>query len=87
MIAAKTGSIRKKIGRENASHVRGMGLPWWLRQRRTHPQRRRPGSDPWIGKPLEKEVTTHSSTLAWRISWTEEPGGLQTMGLQRVGHD
>ena len=37
--------------------------------------------------PLEKEVATHSSILAWRIPWTEEPGGLQSMGLQRVGHD
>ena len=37
--------------------------------------------------PLEKEMATHSSTPAWRISWTEEPGGLQSMGLQRVGHD
>ena len=37
-------------------------------------------------EPLEKEVATHSSILAWRISWTEEPGGLQSMGLQRVGH-
>ena len=32
--------------------------------------------------PLEKEMTTHSSTLAWRIPWTEEPGGLQSMGSQ-----
>ena len=37
--------------------------------------------------PLEKGWATHSSILAWRISWTEEPGGLQSMGLQRVGHD
>ena len=37
--------------------------------------------------PLEKEMATHSSTLAWRIPWTEEPGGLQSMGWQRVGHD
>ena len=37
--------------------------------------------------PLEKEMTTHFSTLAWRIPWTEEPGGLQSMGSQRVGHD
>ena len=37
--------------------------------------------------PPEKEMATHSSTLAWKISWTEEPGGLQSMGLQRVGHD
>ena len=37
--------------------------------------------------PLEKEMATHSSTLAWKISWMEEPGRLQSMGLQRVGHD
>ena len=37
--------------------------------------------------PLEKEMATHSSTLAWRIPWTEEPGGLQSMGSHRVGHD
>ena len=36
---------------------------------------------------LEKEMATHSSTLAWKIPWTEEPGRLQSMGLQRVGHD
>ena len=35
----------------------------------------------------EKEMATHSSTLAWRIPWTEEPGRLQSMGSQRVGHD
>ena len=37
--------------------------------------------------PLEKEMATHSSTLAWRIPWREEPGRLQSMGPQRVGHD
>ena len=37
--------------------------------------------------PLEKEMETHSSTLAWKIPWTEEPGRLQSMGSQRVGHD
>ena len=37
--------------------------------------------------PLEKEMVTHSSTLAWEIPWTEGPGGLQSMGLQRVRHD
>ena len=37
--------------------------------------------------PLEKEMATHSSTLAWRIPWTEEAGGLQSMGSQSVGHD
>ena len=37
--------------------------------------------------PLEKEIATHSSILAWEIPWIEEPGGLQPMGSQRVGHD
>ena len=37
--------------------------------------------------PLKKEMATHSSILAWRIPWTEEPGGLQCIGSQRVGHD
>ena len=37
--------------------------------------------------PLEKEMATHSSIIVWKISWTEEPGGLQSMGWQRVGHD
>ena len=37
--------------------------------------------------PLEKEMATHSSTLAWKIPWTGEPGRLQSMGSQRVGHD
>ena len=37
--------------------------------------------------PREKQMATHSSILAWKISWTEEPGGLQSMGLQRVGHN
>ena len=36
--------------------------------------------------PLEQEMATHSSILAWEIPWTEEPGGLQSMGLKRVGH-
>ena len=37
--------------------------------------------------PLEKEMATHSSTIAWKIPWTEEPGRLQSMGSLRVGHD
>ena len=39
------------------------------------------------GDPLEKEMATHSSIIAWRIPWTEELGKLQSMGSQRVGHD
>ena len=40
-----------------------------------------------LGSPLEEGMTTHSSNLAWRIPWTVEPGRLQSMGLQRVGHN
>ena len=41
----------------------------------------------WVQEdPLKKEMATHSSILAWEIPWTEEPGGLQSMGSQRVGH-
>ena len=44
---------------------------------------------PSLGRedPLEKEMAVHSSTIAWKIPWTEEPGRLQSMGLQKVGHD
>ena len=46
------------------------------------------GFDPWVRKiPLEKGMATHSNILVWRIPWTEEPGGLQSMGVKRVGHD
>ena len=46
----------------------------------------------WVGSlgwedPPEKEMATHASTLAWRIPWTEEPGGQQPMGSHRVGHN
>ena len=48
--------------------------------------------DTWVQSlgwedPLEKEMATHSSTLAWKIPWMEEPGRLQAMGSRRVGHD
>ena len=52
-------------------------------QRKRH---KRCGFDSWED-PLEEEMSTRSSILAWRIPWTEEPGGLQFIGLQRVGHD
>ena len=48
---------------------------------------RRLGFNPWVGKiPLEEGMATHSSTLAWRIPWTEEAGGLQSMGSHGAGH-
>ena len=45
------------------------------------------GSIPGQEGPLEEEMAAHSSVLAWKISWTEETGGLQSMELQKVGHD
>ena len=42
---------------------------------------------PRWGRSLDKEMATHYSILAWKIPWMEEPGGLQSMKLQRVGHD
>ena len=45
------------------------------------------GLIPGSGRSLEEGMATHSSILAWRIPWTEDPGRLQSMGSQRVGHD
>ena len=63
-----------------------IGLPGGLDGKSVCLQCRRPRFDPWVGK-MEKEMATHSSTLAWKIPWLEEPGRLQSMGLQRVGHN
>ena len=46
-----------------------------------------PGSSSGSGRSLEKGMATHSSVLAWEIPWTEEPGGLQSMESERVGHN
>ena len=50
-------------------------------------QCRRPGFDPWVRKIPWRRMTTHTSILAWRMPWEEEPSGLQSMGSQRVGHN
>ena len=60
---------------------RGKNLPAVLETQETQVQ-----SLGWED-PLEKEMATHSSILAWKTPWTEEPGGLQSMGSQRVGHN
>ena len=61
-----------------------IGLPWWFSGKEPTYQCRRHGFNPWVGTiPLEEEMATHSSILAWEISWTEEPGGLQSMGSQK----
>ena len=51
------------------------------------PAKQEIGSDPGSGRSPGKEMAAHFSTLAWEIPWTEEPGGLQSMGRQRVGHN
>ena len=62
--------------------------PQAARWERTHlPVQERRGRSPSQEDPLEKEAAAHSSTLAWSIPWTEEPGGLQFMGSHRAGHD
>ena len=49
---------------------------------------KRCGFDPWVRKiPCREGMASHSSILAWRIHWTDRPGGLQSIGSQRVGHE
>ena len=63
------------------------GLLWWFSSKEPPTmQETGIGSLGWE-EPLEKEMATHSTILAWEIPWTEKPHGLQSMGLQRVGHD
>ena len=60
------------------------GLLWWLSGKEFICQCRRHRFDPWVGKiPWRRGMATHSSILPWEISWTEEPGRLQSMGLQK----
>ena len=66
------------------------GLPRWRQWSRTHlPMQQTETQDRSLGgeDTLEKEMVTHSSILAWRIPWTEEPGELRFIALHRVGHD
>ena len=65
---------------------------WWVSRYRIHRQHRRASAVQKTQRsnledPLEEEMATHSSILAWKIPWTEETGGLQSMGSQRVRHD
>ena len=65
---------------------------WWTSLAAQRAKRLPTVWETWVqslgqGDPLEKEMATHSSTLAWKIPWTEERSRLQSMGLQRVGHD
>ena len=60
-----------------------LGLPRWLSSQESACQTGDAGSTTGAGSSLEKEMATHSSVLAWRIPWTEEPAGLQSMGSQK----
>ena len=61
-----------------------VGLPWWLSSKESACHAGDASSIAGSGvDPLEKEMATHSCILAWRIPWTEEPGGLQSMGSQK----
>ena len=63
-------------------------LPKWLSGKEFTCQCRRRRFDPWVWEdPLEKGMATHSTIFAWRIPWTEEAGGLQSMELQKVRHN
>ena len=73
--------IKKKT--LSSGHSDSWGLPWWLLPAMRETQLWSLGRE----DPLEKEMATHSSILAWKIPWTEKPGRLQSMGSQRVGHD
>ena len=61
----------------------------WKRISLQYRSRRRCRFDPWVGQeePLEEGMATHPSVLSWRILWTEKPGGLWSIGLQRIGHN
>ena len=63
------------------------GLLWWLRGKESACNAGDPGSIPWEDSLEEEGMATQSSTLAQRITWTEEPGKLQSIGSHRVGHD
>ena len=63
------------------------GDPWRLNSKESVCGVEAPGSIPGSGSYPEKRMATHASSLAWRIPWTEKPGGLQLLGSKRVGHD
>ena len=80
-------TVREGQDRTNSgSNIDLYGLPKWHNGIESACQCRRHIFDPWED-PLETEMATHSSIPAWEIPWTEEPEGLQSMGLQRVRHD
>ena len=77
----------RPLEKGTATHSSILGFPWWQTVKNLPIMQ-----ETWVQfldreDPLEKGTDTHSSILAWRILWTEEPGGLQSMESQRAGHD
>ena len=71
-------------------HICTCGLPWWLISKESICNAGAAGDMgliPGLGRSLEEGMVTHSSILAWRITWTEEPSGLQSVELQGVRHN
>ena len=68
--------------------IQDLGLPRWCNGKESACQCKKCGFDPWVGQfPWRMKMAAHSSILAWKIPWTNEPGGLQSMGSWRVRHD
>ena len=68
--------------------IQDLGLPRWCNGKESACQCKKCGFDPWVGQfPWRRKMAAHSSILAWKIPWTNEPGGLQSMGSWRVRHD
>ena len=70
------------LEKREATHFCILRLPWVAKMVKNPPAIQRPGFNPWREDRLEEGIATHSSVLAWRIPWTEEPGGFQSMGSQ-----
>ena len=67
--------------------MQGLGLPWWLSVKNLPAVWEMKIQSLGWEDPLEKEMATHSSSLDWEIPWTEKPGGLPSLGSQRVRQD
>ena len=75
------------LGQGSSCHLK-VWLPSWLSSKVIYlPMQETQVQSLGREDPLEKEMATHSRVLAWRIPWTDEPGGLQSIGSQRAGHD
>ena len=83
-------NVREDVGERGLLHTIAEGLPTWLSGTEPACQSMQEMQETWVRyvgqeDPLEKGMATHSSILAWKITWTEEPGRLQFKGSQRVG--